>query len=97
MQFKTWQLAAISGLASVLIGLISFALHWNLWDFWGGPMPGIQLLMFPGNLSLVYLWHPLFSEELDFWPKLMLQMLGQFAIVNAITAIILGLIRRLKR
>ena len=49
------------------------------------------------NLTLVYRWHPLFSEELDFWPKLMLQMLGQFAIVTAITATILGIIRQLKR
>lgn len=49
------------------------------------------------NLTLVYLWHPLFSEELGFWPKLMLQMLGQFAIVTAITATILGVIRQLKR
>ena len=96
-QLKTWRLALLAGTSSVLIGLVSFALHWSLWDFWHGPMPGIQVLLFPGNLTLVYLWHPLFSEELGFWPKLMLQTLGQFAIVTAITATILGVIRQLKR
>lgn len=52
-QLKTWRLALLAGTSSVLIGLVSFALHWSLWDFWHGPMPGIQVLLFPGNLPLL--------------------------------------------
>lgn len=58
------------GVGAVVVGLLAFALNWNLWDFWGGPMPGIELLLFPGNITLVYIWHPLFTEEVYFWPVL---------------------------
>lgn len=47
------------------------------------------------NLTLVYLWHPLFSEELGFWPKLMLQMLGQFTFVTLTVALCISVLRRL--
>ena len=57
-------------------------------------MPGIQVLLYPGNLSLVYVWHPLFTEEVNFWPKLALQMLGQFALVACSTALVVMVARR---
>ncbi|MDP5137329.1 hypothetical protein ORJ04_15340 [Rheinheimera baltica] len=93
-QLKTSTIAFLSGALSVVIGLIAFALSWNLWDFWGGPMPGIQVLLYPGNLSLVYVWHPLFTEEVNFWPKLALQMLGQFTLVACSTALVVMVARR---
>lgn len=84
----------LSGAISVVIGLFSFALSWNFWDFWGGPMPGIRVLLFPGNLSLVYVWHPLFTEEVNFWPKLVLLMFGQFVLVASSTALVVMVARR---
>ncbi|WP_139243633.1 hypothetical protein [Alkalimonas amylolytica] len=95
-QLKTSTIAILSGAASVAIGLVAFALSWNLWFFWGGPMPGIRVLLFPGNLSLVYLWHPLFTEEINFWPKLALQMLGQFSFVACAAAVVTRIVRRLR-
>ena len=93
-QLKTSSIAILSGVASVLIGLVAFALSWNLWDLWGGPMPGVQVILFPGNLSLVYIWHPLFTEEVDFWSKLALQMLGQFFVVTCVVAMLTSAVRR---
>lgn len=86
-QLKTSTIALLAGLAAVGIGLFAFVLSWSLWQFWGGPMPGRWLLLLPGDLTLVYLWHPLFSEEINFWPKLALQMSGQFIVVAVITAV----------
>ncbi|WP_027672668.1 hypothetical protein [Rheinheimera baltica] len=93
-QLKTSTIAFLSGALSVVIGLVAFALSWNLWDLWGGPMPGIRVLLYPGNLSLVYVWHPLFTEEVNFWPKLALQMLGQFSLVACSTALFVTVVRR---
>ena len=93
-QHKTSTIAILSGAISVVIGLFAFALSWNFWDLWGGPMPGIRVLLYPGNLSLVYVWHPLFTEEINFWPKLALQMLGQFGIVACSTALFVMVARR---
>ncbi|MCH8538119.1 MAG: hypothetical protein LAT66_10165 [Alkalimonas sp.] len=92
-QLKISIIALRAGAASVVIGLIAFALSWNLWALWGGPMPGIQVLLYPGNLSLVYLWHPLFTEEVNFWPKLALQMVGQFTVVASVAALVTKAIR----
>ncbi|ALS98235.1 hypothetical protein AT746_08230 [Lacimicrobium alkaliphilum] len=58
-------------------------------------MPGYGVLLFPGNFMLVYVWHPLFTEEIDFWPKLALQLSGQFIVVVAFTALLACLIKRL--
>ena len=95
-QLKTSTIALLSGAISVVIGLIAFAISWNLWHVWGGPMPGIQVLLYPGNLSLVYVWHPLFTEEVNFWPKLALQMLGQFSLVACTVAMVTAMVRRLR-
>ncbi|MDP4537601.1 hypothetical protein Q3O60_15550 [Alkalimonas collagenimarina] len=93
-QLNTSTIAILSGAASVVVGLVAFALSWNLWALWGGPMPGAQVLLFPGNLSLVYVWHPLFTEEVNFWPKLALQMFGQFTLVASVVAVATKAIRR---
>lgn len=47
-------------------------------------MPGYEILLFLGNLTLVYVWHPLFTEEVDLYPKLALILLGQFLIVTGV-------------
>lgn len=93
-QIKTSTIAILSGLASVMIGLIAFGLNWILWDLWEGPMPGIQVLLFPGNLTLAYIWHPIFTEEVNFWQKLALQMLGQFVVVTCGAAVLARTARR---
>ncbi|MGI5309655.1 hypothetical protein [Rheinheimera sp. WS51] len=93
-QRNTATIAILSGLMSVVIGLVTFTLSWNLWEFFAGPMPGVQILLFPGNLTLVHLWHPLFTEELTFWPKLALQMVGQFAVVASVVAVLASTIKK---
>ena len=63
-------------------------------------MPGVQLILFPGNLTLKYFWHPLFTEEVNFWPKLLMLMLGQFvvsAVSAAIAAVLLQVIKGKQR
>ncbi|MDO3386091.1 hypothetical protein QWI17_09610 [Gilvimarinus sp. SDUM040013] len=74
----------IFGLIAGGVGFIATLMHWNLWDVWGGPMPGYELLVFPGRLTLLYLWQPLFTEEIDLVAKVALMLLGQFAIVSGI-------------
>lgn len=93
-QLKTSTIAILFGVASVAIGLIAFALRWNLWGLWGGPMPGTQAVLFPGNLTLVLIWHPLFTEEVDFWSKLALLMFGQFSVVASVAAVVTSAVRR---
>ena len=85
-----------SGVAAVVIGLVAFTLSWNLWDFWGGPMPGLQVLLFPGNLTLIYIWHPLFTEEINFWPKLALLLCGQFVVVFCFVGLFVSLVKKLR-
>ena len=96
-QSNTVSIAIISGAMSVVIGFVAFALSWNFWQLWGGPLPGLQLVLFPGNLTLVYLWHPLFTEEINFWPKLALLMAGQFAVVASVAAVICHVVRMLRQ
>ncbi|WP_100643724.1 hypothetical protein [Alteromonas facilis] len=83
------------GIAASSVGLIAFILHWTLWDVWGGPLPGYNILLFPGNLTLSYIWHPLFTEELPLVPKVSLILLGQFVVVTCVTAILRILFKRL--
>ena len=95
-RYKTSTIAMFSGTAAVVIGLVVFTLSWNLWDFWGGPMPGYQLLLYPGHLTLVYIWHPLLTEEINFWPKLALMLLGQFVVVWCFVGLFSYLVKKLR-
>lgn len=79
------KLSLLTGITATIIALVAFTANWHLFDYLGQPLPGYQLLLWPGNLSLVYLWHPIFTEELAFWPKLALLLFGQFVIVAAMT------------
>ncbi|MBB3169566.1 hypothetical protein [Simiduia aestuariiviva] len=56
--------------AVVLITALCFFI-----DFYclSGQMPGYKILAYPGIA-----WLRLFSEEINFWPKLGLLLLGQF-------------------
>jgi len=83
----TLKISLFAGLVASFIGLIALVLSWNLFDYFGGPLPGYQFLLFPGNLSLVHVWHPLFTEEIDLVPKMGLVLVGQFTIVAAVTAV----------
>lgn len=51
-------------------------------------MPGYQILLFPGNLTLEYLWHPLFTEEINLLPKLAMVLVGQFVLVTLVAFVI---------
>ncbi|RUO29731.1 hypothetical protein CWE12_07100 [Aliidiomarina sedimenti] len=93
---KTHTVALYAGIIALVVGLAAFTLSWNLWDTWGGPMPGVQILLFPGNLTLVWVWHPLFTEEINFWPKLAMLMLGQFSVVASVVALLTGILRKIK-
>jgi hypothetical protein len=83
-QLETITIAVYAGIIAVVIGLIAFILNWTLYEVWDGPIPGYQVLLFPGNVTLVYVWHPLFTEEIDLFPKLGLILFGQFIIVTSI-------------
>ncbi|MFY8273879.1 hypothetical protein AAEU32_07110 [Pseudoalteromonas sp. SSDWG2] len=93
-KLNTLCVAVFVGLLAVIVGLCAFTLSWNLWAHWGGPMPGVHVILWPANMSLVYVWHPLFTEEINFWPKLMLMMLGQFIFVSGVAAALLSLVKR---
>lgn len=94
VQSATFKVSVYAGIMAVIIGLIAFTLSWNLWDVWGGPLPGYKVYLFPGNLTLIYVWHPLFTEEVNFWPKLGLLMLGQFTVVTCFSVIVISLIKK---
>lgn len=84
-----------TGLAAAVLGLLMFSVSWYLWDVIDGPLPGYEFVLAPGNLTLIYIWHPLFTEEINFWPKLFLLMLGQFVVVSATTASLIHIFRKL--
>jgi hypothetical protein len=87
-------LSVYFGLVAVIISAISFSLSWNLWDFFDGPLPGYQVVLFPGNLTLIYFWHPIFTEEVNLWPKLAMLLFGQFTIVSSFVYIIITLVNK---
>lgn len=93
-QTKILLIATCAGLVFTLVGLITFCLSWHFFDVWGGPIPGYGILLYPAKLSLVYLWHPLFTEEIDMLPKLALMLVGQFTVVSFVTAISLFCLKR---
>ena len=90
---KALKYALNIALLSVAIGLIMFTLSWNLFEYFEGPMPGYNVVLFPANLSLVYVWHPLFTEEVNLFPKLGLMMIGQFVFTYVLSLVALTLIR----
>lgn len=90
---STIRLSFILGVGAVVIGLIIFAINWNVW---GGGMPGYKFFLFPGNLTLTYIWHPIFTEEMAFWPKLFVHMIGQFTVVSLSTALTVATLRQLR-
>ena len=96
-RLKTLHIALIAGVIAAAIGLVAFALNWHFPNFWSGAMPGVTALLFPGHLTLVYLWHPLFTEEINFWPKLLLLMLGQFLLTSGIVALCLSVAKRCRK
>jgi len=91
---KTTTIAIYAGLIAVIIGAVTFALNWNLYDVLSGPIPGFYVLLFPGNITLIYIWHPLFTEEINFWPKFALLMFGQFSVVTVVTMFCVALVRK---
>ncbi|MFC6635472.1 hypothetical protein [Microbulbifer taiwanensis] len=93
-QISVIKIAVYAGIGAALVGLIAFIVNWTAW---GGGMPGYRFFLFPGNLTLVYIWHPLFTEEIDFWPKLAIHILGQFTVVSLFTALITAALKRLPR
>jgi len=96
-KLNTLTIAIYAGVVAVVIGLTAFTLSWNLWDLWGGPLPGYKVYLFPGNLTLIYIWHPLFTEEVNFWPKLALLMVGQFSVVAGFTGAFITLVKKFLR
>ncbi len=88
---KSIKVAIYSGLSATIFGLIAFSLSWNLWELFDGPLPGYRIFLFPGNLTLTYFWHPIFAEEVNFWPKLFTLLLGQFTVVTSCTAVVIHL------
>ena len=92
-QLSLIKLAIRVGFIATIIGLIVFTLSWNTWAIWGAPLPGYQIFLFPGNLLLVHLWHPLLTEEIDFWPKLCLLLMGQFIVVTLFTTLLVTVIK----
>lgn len=94
---KTYSIELYTGLVATFIGLVAFTVSWNMWEVWQGPMPGYQFFLFPGNLTLVYIWHPLFTEELNFWPKLFLLLLGQFLVVAFCVGLLRFLVKKLPK
>lgn len=94
-QLKTTTIGLYAGVVALVVGGIAFSLHWNFWNVWGGPMPGVQALLFPGNMTLIYIWHPLFTEEIDFWPKIVMLLVGQFFVVASVAVLLVSLFRKL--
>ena len=89
-------LSLVCGCVAVFIGALWFGLNWQFYEYWGGPMPGYQIVLAPGNLSLVLFWHPIFTEEVNLYPKLGMILNGQFVIVTAFVELVLRLKRRIQ-
>ena len=64
--------AGLWSLLGLAVGLFAFSMSY--W-YGSGPFPGYKVLVGPGILTL-----RMFSEEIDFWPKLSLMMAGQYII-----------------
>ncbi len=89
--------AVYCGVVATMIGLIAFTISWNTWELWNGPLPGYQFFLFPGNLSLIYFWHPIFTEEVNLWPKLLMLLSGQFFVTTSVVVILSKAIKHFKQ
>lgn len=84
-----FRISLLFGFLVVLLTLAAFSV-----DFWllQGSLPGYKVLVFPGIVAA-----RLFSEELDFLPKLGVVLLGQFVayfIVGVMMQKLLAYIRK---
>ena len=80
---KSVKVSIYFGLTASIIGLVIFSLSWNLWDYFDGPLQGHRISLLPGNLSPNYFWHPILTEEINYWPKLLMLLFGQFLLVTS--------------
>ncbi len=64
--------AAVWAAVCAAVGFAAFAT--NFWIV-HGPYPGYRIMLYPGILAT-----GLFSEEINFWPKLAIMLFGQFLI-----------------
>ncbi|WP_199610432.1 hypothetical protein [Flocculibacter collagenilyticus] len=85
-QLSIFTIAFYVGLVAVGVGAIISFINWTIW---GGGLPSYPFFLFPGNLVL-----SLFTEEIDFWPKLILQLTGQFCVVAMATLVVAKLFRK---
>lgn len=85
------------GIVVTTLGLLTFIVNHFLWDWLGGTLPGYQIILYPGNLSLIHFWHPVFSEEVNFWPKLLMLLTGQFVVTTGLSYGFIRAWRFLKR
>jgi hypothetical protein len=74
--FPTYKFSLLCGTFVASIGLLAFILNWFLFNH---SLPAYSLLLAPGNLVL-----SLFSEEINFIPKLILLVFGQFIVTTAV-------------
>ena len=62
--------AALWAVCGAVILLMAFSVAWWVVE---GPYPGYRLLAYPGIVAARF-----FSEEIDFWPKLGIMLVGQY-------------------
>ncbi|UTA47640.1 hypothetical protein L1F30_15970 [Simiduia sp. 21SJ11W-1] len=79
-----WVALGITAITAALFFIDYFVL--------GGNLPGYGLVAYPGIV-----WLRMFSEEIDFWPKFLLLMLGQYLAYFAATFVLLCMRSRLKK
>ena len=80
------QLAGLIALTGPLICFAAFGVNWWITE---GPYPGYRLLAYPGIQAA-----KLFSEEINFWPKLVIILGGQYAVYFCFAYVGVTLFRR---
>lgn len=91
--FKESPLSIKLGVVACILGLVTFLLSWY---GLGRPILGYQVVLLPGNLTLSYIWHPIFTEEINMLPKLILLLFGQFLLVTASVEVIIRILKRVR-
>ena len=74
--------AILIGCIATAIDLITFIVNHYMWDIVKGPFLLYQVILYPGNLTLLHFWFPIFTAEVNFWPKLLMLLSGQFVVVT---------------